>query len=188
MRNRSRMSAVAAVIAVSALIVLAAPAAGGTTQVSGTAVNNVNCLPPVGTPPANLGDYPPIDLTGSLDGCWYTYVSDFRLHPSGTYQETGTETFVGCLNGSACGTFNTMYTFTAKFTPEFAEIHGRCQHAITGGTGAFTNASGVILFKDDVVNLLFNYRGHINLVSAARRMLAAAGSVGSASGGDQSQC
>ena len=178
----------ALVVAASMLAVLAMPASAGTTQVSGIGVFNTECQPPVGSPPVDLGDYPPIELTGSLYGCWYTYVSDFRLHPSGTYQETGTETFVGCLNGSACGTFNTMYTFTAKFTPEFAEIHGRCQHAITGGTGAFTNASGVILFKDDVVNLLFNYRGHINLVSAARRMLAAAGSVGSASGGDQSQC
>jgi hypothetical protein len=168
MRDRSRLSVAVAAVVACALIVLVTPAAAGTTQVSGSAVNNLACQPPVGSPPANTGDYPPIDLTGSLDGCWYTYVSDFRLHPSGTYQETGTEIFVGCLNGSSCGTFNTMYTFTAKFTDAFAEIHGRCQHAITGGTGAFTNANGVILFKDDVVYLVYDYRGHIILGYASR--------------------
>ena len=66
-----------------------------------------------------------LDLAGSLDGCWYTYVSDAKVNPSGTYQETGTELFVGCLNGTTCGQFTTTYTFTGKFTSSFEEIHGR---------------------------------------------------------------
>jgi hypothetical protein len=141
-----------------------AAASAGTTRVSGTGVFNDQCQPPVGSPPSNLGDYPPIDLSGSLFGCWYTYVSRSKFNPSGTYVEQGNETFVGCLNGS-CGTFETVYTFTAKYTDDtFAqELHGRCEHRIVGGTGDFADAKGVILFKDDVVNLLFNYRGNVHL-------------------------
>ena len=143
----------------------ALPASAGTTQVSGIGVYNNACQPPAGSPPEDLGDYPPLDLSGSLDGCWYTYVSASQFNPSGTYLEQGTEIFVGCLNGTTCGTFETTYTFTAKYVDDaFAqEIHGRCEHSIVGGTGDFAGAKGVILFKDDVVNLKFDYRGHISL-------------------------
>jgi len=144
---------------------LATAASAGTTRVSGIAFFNTECQAPVGSAPDDLGDYPPIDLTGSLNGCWYTYVSKSQLNPSGTYLEQGTEIFVGCLNGLACGTFETIYTFTGKYTDEtFAqEIHGRCEHRIVGGTEDFAEATGVLLFKDDVVNLNFEYRGSISL-------------------------
>lgn len=161
-----RVTTLTAAVAVLALAVLAIPAtARGTRQVSGIGVFNNECQPPAGSPPADLGD-PPIDLSGgSLDGCWYTYVSESKFNPSGTYIEQGTEIFVGCLDGTTCGTFETTYTFTAKYVDDtFAEeIHGRCHHPIVGGTGDFAGAKGVILFKDDVVNLIYNYRGHISL-------------------------
>ena len=155
---------VAAWLVILVAAVLATPASAGTTQVSGSAVFNDACQPPVGSPPGNLGDYSPIDLSGSLDGCWYTYVSASQFNPSGTYIEQGTEIFVGCLDGTTCGTFETIYTFTAKYVDDtFAEeIHGRCEHSIVGGTGDFAGAKGVILFKDDVVNLDFDYRGHVS--------------------------
>jgi hypothetical protein len=142
-----------------------APASKGATVVSGIGGFNTECQPPVGSPPDDLGDYPAIDLTGSLNGCWYTYVSKSQFNASGTYLEQGTETFVGCLNGLACGTFETIYTFTAKYVDDtFAEeIHGRCEHRIVGGTEDFAGAKGVLLFKDDVVNLNFSYRGPISL-------------------------
>ena len=144
---------------------LAMPASKGATLVSGIGVFNTECLPPVGSPPDDLGDYPAIDLTGSLNGCWYTYVSKSQFNPSGTYLEQGTEIFVGCLNGTTCGTFETTYTFTAKYVDDtFAqEIHGRCHHPIASGTEGFAGAKGVINFRDDVVNLKFDYRGHISL-------------------------
>ena len=153
------------VVASAITLALVTPASAGTTQVSGKGVFNDDCRPPVGSPPPNLGDYPPIDLSGSLDGCWYTYVSDSKFNPSGTYQEIGTELFVGCLNSSTCGTFETTYTFTGKFVDDTftEEIHGRCHHPIVGGTGGFAGATGLILFKDDVVNGCFEYRGHISL-------------------------
>ena len=156
------------VVLVLALVALTLPAhaaGAGTTQVSGIGVFNDECQPPAGSPPSDLGDYPPIDLSGSLDGCLYTYVSSSQFNPSGTYIEKGTEIFVGCLNGTTCGTFETTYTFTAKYVDDtFAqEIHGRCQHSIVGGTGDFAEAKGVILLKDDVVNLKFDYKGQISL-------------------------
>ena len=68
------------------------------------------------------------------------------------------------MNG-ICGTFETTYTFTAKYVDDtFAqEIHGRCHHPIVAGTGDFAGIKGVIDFKDDVVNLKFDYKGHISL-------------------------
>ena len=146
------------------LAALAMPANAGTTQVSGIGVFDNACQPPVGNPPADPGDYAPINLSGSLVGCWYTYVSESKFNRSGTYQERGTEIFVGCWNGT-CGSFETTYTFTAKYTDDtFAEeIHGRCHHPIVNGTGDFAGATGVINFKDDVVNLKFDYKGHISL-------------------------
>ena len=148
----------------SMLAVLAMPASAGNTQVSGIGVFDTECLPPVGNPPADLGDYPPIALTGSLTGCWYTYVTSWKFNRSGTYQEKGTEIFVGCQNGT-CGTFETTYTFTAKYVDDtFAEeIHGRCHHPIVSGTGSFAGVKGLLNFKDDVVNLKFDYKGHVSL-------------------------
>ena len=158
---------VALSVAALLLAVLAMPASAGTTQVSGIGVFDTECLPPVGSPPVDLGDYPPIKLTGSLYGCWYTYVESSKFNRSGTYQETGTEIFVGCLDSGACGTFETTYTFTGKYVDEtFAEeIHGRCHHPLAGGTGTggFAGAKGLINFKDDVATPKFDYRGHISL-------------------------
>jgi len=161
-----RATTLTAVVAASVLAVLTIPASAGTEQISGIGVFNTGCQPPAGSPPGDPGDYPPIELSdGSLQGCWYTYVSASQFNPSGTYIEQGTEIFVGCLNGTTCGTFETTYTFTAKYVDDtFAEeIHGRCHHPIVGGTGDFAEAKGVIQFKDDVVNLKYNYRGHISL-------------------------
>ena len=161
-----RGTAVAAVLAATTLAVLAMPASAGTTQISGTGAFD-DCVPPpsAGAPTNPPNFYPPIKMAGDLVGCWYTNVpARSKFNPSGTYQEKGTELFVGCM-GEACGTFSTTYTFTGKYVDDtFAEeIHGRCQHPIVSGTGDFVGAKGVVLFKDDVVNLEFNYRGHISL-------------------------
>lgn len=171
LHSRGRATAFMALLTALLLAVLALPAQAGTAQVGGVGVFNAACQPPVGSPPTNSGDYPPIDMSGSLDGCWYTYVSASRFNPSGTYIEQGTEIFVGCLDGTSCGTFETTYTFTGKYTDDtFAEeIHGRCEHAIVGGTGDFAGVEGAIKFKDDVVNLKFDYRGHITLASTTAK-------------------
>jgi len=108
--------------------------------------------------------YPPVVMTGDLTGCWYTDSFTGKSHPSGTYQETGTETFVGCLaDGTTCGTFGTTYRFEAKFAPDGSEIFGRCQHPIVpgSGTGGFEGVSGRVDFKDDVDAGLLRYRGYL---------------------------
>ena len=161
-----RGAALSTVVVSIALITVVATAMAGTTQVSGSSAF-VACTPPpsAGTTPSDPGDYPVLNLDGSLDGCWYTYIDEAKGNPSGTYQEKGTELFIGCLNGTTCGQFTTTYTFTGKFTgPASApvEIHGRCQHAITGTTGGFVGMSGVILFKDDVDTGIAYYRGNLN--------------------------
>jgi len=155
MTNWLRAAVAVAVVTASALVLLVSPASAGTTQVSG-----------IGTPVSECGgqasDFT-IAMAGGLVGCWYTTITESKFNPSGTYQERGTETFVGCSNGTTCGTFSTTYTFSAKFVDDtFAqEIHGRCHHTIVSGSGDFEGATGMINFKDDVDAGIFLYAGHI---------------------------
>jgi hypothetical protein len=93
-------------------------------------------------------------MSGSLDGCWYIDTIDkFQPTPSGALYTTGTETFDGCLYGDAakCGHFHTTFTFTSKWAGEplnSQEIHGRCNHPITGGDGYFAGVQGVLHMHD----------------------------------------
>jgi hypothetical protein len=114
-------------------------------------------------------------MEGSLVGCWQVDTFDLRGdgHPSGTVQARGQEHFVGCVDlngdhvcgaGDPQGTLMFTYIFTGKEdTVTFAEIHGRCQHPVVAGTGAFAGASGVISFHDDVATGTSPYRGHVTL-------------------------
>lgn len=95
-------------------------------------------------------------LEGDLEGCWYTEsIPMWRETPSGVYMERGTERFVGTWNGEDVE-FTTTYKFTAKFDADFNEIHGRCQHPVSGG-----DVEGRVDFKDDVDTGIFYYRGHL---------------------------
>lgn len=165
--SRRRMTALTTMLAALMTILLAGPASAneGVTQIAGSAVpSDADCGDM--EPPPGFTDFV-LDLSGDLDGCWYIHVDDGRyIESSGIYLETGRERFVGCL-GDVCGTFDTTYRFTAKFAdPELTqEIHGRCQHPITGdtGTGGFTGISGRVDFKDDVDAGIFYYRGHVRI-------------------------
>lgn len=110
-----------------------------------------------------------LKITGDLEGCWYTFIDAYECSPSGTYREQGRDYFVGTYKGST-GTFWTTYRFEAKYegcaadgAPLGAEIFGRCQHPITAGTGTgvFEGATGRFDFKDNVVEMVYPYRGHI---------------------------
>jgi hypothetical protein len=124
-------------------------------------------------PPDGYKDYtsyPPIALTGSLEGCLYIKVDAFTDHgaPSGVYLEQGREVFVGSLNGGARGLFTTTYKFESKWDPDIAtgqQVKGRCQHPIVAGsgTGGFAGATGRLDFKDVVSDGSILYRGHIQL-------------------------
>jgi len=157
--------ALVASLATIAIVGVAGPAAAkgpANTQIGGVGTfdADVNCT--------EIGDLYTIEMTGSLEGCWYTTVLDVvQETSSGIYQERGTETFIGCLvDGGvalACGSFDTTYHFTAKYAPDGSEIHGRCHHPIVGGTDDFEGVTGRVDFKDDVVTGEFDYRGHIKL-------------------------
>src|SRR5687767_8187355 len=142
--------------------------AEGATQISGVAVLDdpdpldAACPPLMGAePPPNYA----LVMTGDLEGCLYTFVETTQSSPSGTYRETGTETFVGRY-GNLEGTFETTYRFEAKYEDVdnlVGEIFGRCQHPIVegSGTGDFQGVSGRLDFKDDVETGEFFYRGHL---------------------------
>ena len=145
---------------------LSAPANAATNQLSGTAFFNPSPNNPCPEPPQAYSSYPPIVMTGSLDGCWYTHIETARTTPGGVYLETGEELFVGRLNGGSAGTFTTTYKFEAKLDRGGSEVRGRCQHPIVAGsgTGGFTGATGRVDFKDIIGDpITYVYRGHISL-------------------------
>jgi hypothetical protein len=163
-----------AVVAVSAgfAFIVAAPASAATVQLAGVQsapVDSTVC-------PNQTPNQPAYTMAGGLIGCWYT--DSFNPHnpngtPSGNFQGTGTEHFVGCLdlNGDGTcgaddpsGTLSFTYQVSIKFdVVTGAEIHGRCQHPIVSGTGDFAGATGVITFNDDVASGTAPYKGHISL-------------------------
>jgi len=103
-------------------------------------------------------------MTGDLEGCWW--IDTFNVKPlpvQGTLLARGEEHFIGTLGGRY-GTFTTTYTFTAKFDGA-TELHGRCHHPITGGTGVFAGARGVLNFTDvlDTDPVSYPYWGNIQL-------------------------
>ncbi len=167
-RRQSQRLAISAMVLGGLLGALSAPASAATDQISGGAFfGTTEC----GPPPAgyeDFNDYPPLVMTGDLDGCWYTNIETTKVGggPSGVYLESGEEVFVGTLNGGPEGTFATTYKFESQWTPYFgSELHGRCQHPIVAGsgTGGFEGATGRVDFKDEVTTGRYFYRGHITL-------------------------
>ena len=155
------------------LITIGSASAGATSnQVSGVGVFDLSGSTCSG-PPAGYADfisYPPIVLTGDLEGCWYTKVDTVKDNgaPSGIYLDTGREVFVGRLKDGPVGLFATTYQFESKWDPDVStgsEVVGRCQHPIVSGsgTGGLAGATGHINFKDVVANGSYEYRGHVSI-------------------------
>lgn len=134
--------------------------ASGAIQISGIAfaAEAGECTDPEG----NGSDFG-VRMTGDLEGCHYVFVESAVCSPSGTYRETGTETFVA---GDGSGTFRTTYRFEAKFQDcanLVGEIVGRCQHPIiaSSGEGLYEGVTGRLDFKDDIEAGNFPYRCHL---------------------------
>jgi hypothetical protein len=169
MRNLRRLGILAATV-IGLTIVGSAPVSATSTQFSGVAAFSGTCP---ANPPAGYDDfvsYPPLVMSGALEGCWYTKVDTFKDNgaPSGIYLETGREVFVGSLNGGPDGVFATAYKFESKWDPDVStgsEVVGRCQHPIVrgSGTGSFAGATGRLDFSDVVADGSFVYRGHISI-------------------------
>ena len=165
MRQKARLLLTSITLALGMLGALSVPAHAASNQISGRAfIDTAGACP---APPAGYDDFPPIVMTGSLTGCWYTKILSSKQTSSGVYLETGQEIFVGSLNGGAEGTFGTTYRFESKWDPDAAtgtEIRGRCQHPIVTGTDDFAGATGRVDFKDIIgVPVTYVYRGHISL-------------------------
>jgi hypothetical protein len=171
MRTKIQRSVLLGVLVGGLLVALTTPASAATNQISG--VSFYDTTGECGPPPSGYADftsYPPLVITGDLDGCWYTKVETSKDNgaPSGVYRESGEEVFVGSLNGGPKGTFATTYKFESKWDPDVStgsEVHGRCQHPIAAasGIGGFAGVTGRVDFKDEVTTGLFFYRGHITL-------------------------
>ena len=160
--KRMLLLATAALVAAAMMVAMSVPAlAEGATQISGVAVLDEADECDSGSVGADYA----LLMTGDLEGCLYTFVDHetAQSSPSGTYRETGTETFVA---SDGVSMFETTYRFEAKYEDVdtlSGEIFGRCQHPIVegSGTGIFQGVSGRLDFKDDVETGEFFYRGHL---------------------------
>ena len=117
-------------------------------------------------------------MHGSLVGPWQitsfkpTYVSETQ------FAANGTEVFSGCLDSNRNGTCETgepkgTLNFSAKFWGEMnpktkQETRGGCFHAVTGGSGDFAKAKGVISMIDTPAGktVKTTYRGELQLAGA----------------------
>ena len=164
MRDVRRL-VVLAVLTLGLVGVGATPAGAGTSQISGTAFFDPGGVCDGIGVPSNFFDYPPIVMSGDLQGCWYTDVLTSKDNgaPSGVYLETGQEMFVPF---AGTGSFTTTYKFESKWAPDVSsgvEVKGRCQHPIVAGTGEFVGVSGRVDFKDVIANGTYVYRGHLKV-------------------------
>jgi hypothetical protein len=166
-------------LAVVVLGVAASFVASGTAWASGTTqVDGIQTLASIGDPFDPADDVYWMDGYGGgrpgLIGWWRT--TSFQLGvftPSGVVTGTGTEEFEGCLDANGdktcggsepAGTLRFSFESSAKFDPvTFEQQHGRCHHPITGGTGDFAGATGVLRFTDDPVTGCSYYSGHLTL-------------------------
>lgn len=125
-----------------------------------------------GTQTPVVGDEGVYTMSGDLIGDWFTTSFDvLGFTPSGALRGAGTELFVGCFDADdsgACdgedpsGAMTFKFTYTGRFdTTTGALLHGRCHHPVTGGTGGFAGASGVLSFHDDPVTGCSSYQGNL---------------------------
>ena len=171
MRNFQRLG-ILGVLIIGSTMVGSAPASAASQQISGVAVFDTSGSLCPG-PPAGYDDfvsYPPLVLSGSLEGCWYTKVDTVKDNgaPSGIYLESGREVFVGTLNDGPVGLISTTYKFESQWDPDVStgpEVRGRCQHPIIAGSGSggFAAATGRLDFKDIVADGSYVYRGHVSI-------------------------
>ena len=100
-------------------------------------------------------------MHGSLRGRWYGLSFVPQAKSPSQLVAIGRERFVGCLDSNRntvcdaaepAGTINFTYTAWFSFNPSTkAFVRGQCLHPVTGGTGAFAEARGVVTMVDTPV-------------------------------------
>jgi hypothetical protein len=103
-----------------------------------------------------------ISLTGDLEGCWSSWVRDYKckeLADFDLYFEEGREVFVGELHGKQ-GRFRTTYTLEAVYAKGFCQsfdptlqVGGGCDHKVIDGSRVFDDAKGRIKFIDVIAGV-----------------------------------
>jgi hypothetical protein len=165
MLHRTRR-AWAPLLLVAAALVLAAPAGAATTyQVSGKQI----------VVDEAAGTY---TMQGGLIGDW-AITSFTEIAKAPLYKAKGTELFAGCLDvkhdgsckGDPAGKLRFSFRYWASFDAQGGLIWGSCWHPITGGTGAFAGATGVLTMVDTPTaqGVSTSYIGNVTLGGAKSR-------------------
>ncbi len=163
MRKMKHITTIVALLSATIVFGWASPSgADGATQVSGLGLPGAPGAAPCDDAEYADADYA-IGMSGDLEGCVYGYITDFRFHPSGVYQEYADEIFVGTY-GELSGTFELTEFFTAKFDDDGNQVWGRCKHPIVAGsgTGDFEGITGRLDYKDDIEAGNAPYKGHLS--------------------------
>jgi hypothetical protein len=117
-------------------------------------------------------------MHGSLVGTWYNTKFVPQYASSSQFVASGKELFVGCLdtnaNGSCdrkepAGDLRFTFMYWASFDPATgALLHGNCVHPITGGSGSFRKAAGVIFMEDAPTGdtVVTTYKGTVEYQAA----------------------
>jgi hypothetical protein len=136
--------ALGAMAAALATVALAAPAGAAPIELSGTQT----------VVDENAGTF---KMHGSLVGDWA--ITQFNVQQTApVFKANGTEHFAGCLDrdrdssckGDPSGAMDFIIEYSALFDPVGSQnlVWGACLHPVTGGTGAFAGARGVLAFVD----------------------------------------
>jgi hypothetical protein len=175
-----RARVVGAIAATAAALTVAVPAGAATIPLSGTQT----------VVDENAGTF---KMHGSLVGDWAITTFDV-IDTAPVLHAKGTERFVGCLdrgrdgscNGDASGTMKFTIDYSALFDPPGSKnlVWGACLHPVTGGTGAFAGARGVIVMADTPTanGVTTSYIGNLTLAGKDRGRGHARASAASARG------
>jgi hypothetical protein len=162
----------AAVAVAAAMLVLAAPAGAATYHVSGKQI----------AVDEDAGKY---KMRGGLIGPWQITAFD-EIATDPIYRAKGKERFSGCLDvardhscaGDPSGTLKFRFRYWAEFASDDSLIWGSCWHPVTGGSGDFADAKGVLVMVDTPTDegVVTDYTGNLTLGggSKARKVSAAA--------------
>jgi hypothetical protein len=160
-----RRSAVPILVVAAALALAASASAATTYQVSGkqTVVDEAS------------GKY---KMQGSLVGDW-NITSFTEIAKAPIYRARGTELFAGCLDvgrdgsckGDPAGKLRFDFKYWAQFDAQGGLVWGSCYHPITGGTGAFAGATGVLMMVDTPTaqGVSTSYIGNVTLNGSKSR-------------------
>jgi hypothetical protein len=181
MRTMShRAHALGALAAVAAAFAVASPAAAAPIPLSGTQT----------VVDENAGTF---KMHGSLVGDW-AIKTFHQLAVKPVFHARGTELFSGCLDrgrdgscaGDPAGTLKFTIDYKALFDPPGSQnlVWGGCLHPVTGGTGAFAGARGVIVMADTPTanGVSTSYIGNLTLGNGSGRSHARASAASVARG------